>query len=127
MDKTIPIYEKYNEGTSIDVLEQKKLEKKGERPRGIAFVRFDEAIDRAIYYTIDRVIYFDTVRITVVDKFNRWNYCIYRIDNDNLIYDPLSSKKGSLEKGAIKEIRFLNEKEGEGYTFYEGEGYTGKI
>ena len=127
METKLTIYEKYNIGTSIDVLEQEKLRKKGKRPVGVAFVRFDEVIDGAIYYTIDRVIYFDTVRITVIDVFNRWNYCIYRIDHNNLIYDPISSTRGPLEKGEIKEIRFLNETEEETYIFFSGEKYTGKI
>lgn len=125
----ITICEKYNEGTSIDVLEQEKLRKGGKRPVGVAFATFDEAISKTIYYTIDRVVYFDTVRITVVDKFQRWNYLIYRIDQDNnkLIYDPISSVKGQIEKGEIKEIRFLNTKEEETCIFYKGEGYKGKI
>ena len=125
--ETLTVYEKYNSGTSIDVLEQEKLRKEGKRPLGIAFVQFDEAVNGSIYYTIDRVIYFDTVRLTVIDKFNKWNYCVYRIEDNTLIYDPLASKRGSLEKGEITEIRFLNETEEETYIFYEGEGYRGKI
>lgn len=123
------IYEKYNIGTSIDVLKQKRLGEAGKRPIGLAFVRFDEAIDKEIYYTIDRIVYFDTVRITVIGKFQKWNYLIYRIDSNNndLIYDPVSSEKRSLERGAIKEIRFLNENENETYLFYEGENFRGKI
>ena len=125
----ITIYGKYQVGTSIDVLEQEKLKKEGKRPLGIAFITFDEAINNTIYYTIDRVIYFDTVRITVIDKFQRWNYCLYRIDSDsNLIYDPISSERESLEKGTIKikDIRFLNIKEEETYIFYTGDEYKGK-
>ena len=125
--ETLTVYEKYNSGTSIDVLEQIKLKKERKRPLGIAFVQFDEAVNGSIYYTIDRVIYFDTVRITVIDKFNRWNYYMYRIGGDNLIFDPICSKTGHLEKGEITEIRFLNETEEETYIFYEGEGYRGKI
>ena len=127
METKLTIYKKYHIGTSIDVLEQEKLRKEGKRPLGMAFLRFDEATNGSIYYKIDRVIYFDTVRITVIDKFQRWSYYLYRIDNDNLIYDPIPSERGPLEKGKIKEIRFINEKEGEEYTFYEGEGYRGKI
>ena len=129
METRIAIYEKYNVGTSIDVLEQEKLRKEGKRPVGVAFVRFDEAISKTIYYTIDRVVYFDTVRVTVIDKFQRWNYCLYRIDSDSnkLIYDPISSERGQLEQGAITDIRFLNVKDNEEYIFYNGEGYTGKI
>ena len=143
METKIAIYEKYQVGTSIDVLEQEKLRKKGKRPVGIASIRFDETSNGAIYYTIDRVIYFDTVRVTVMDDFNRFKYFVYRIDNkliydtissfymiDNtLIYDPISSSKGSLERGTIKikEIRFLNETEEETYIFFSGEEYRGKI
>ena len=122
----ITLYEKVNAGTSIDVLKQKRLANEGKRPLGVAFVSFDEAIDKKIYYTINRIIYFDTIRITVVDKFHNWNYLIYRISNNSLIYDPVMSEKGSLERGAIKEIRFSANGE-ETYIFYEGEAYTGKI
>ena len=125
----IQLYKHYNKGTSIDVLEQKKLEKEGRRPLGLAFVSFDEANDGAIYYTVDSVIYFDTVRVTVVDKFQRWSYCVYRIAGKDLIYDPISSVpfKGTLENGEITEIRFMNVKENETFLFYEGAGYKGKI
>ena len=125
--KKITIYEKHQVGTSIDVLKQIELRKEGKRPLGIASIRFDEAIGGAIYYTIDRVIFFDTVRITVINDFQQWNYCVYRIAGNNLIYDPIYSKKGSLEKGAITDIRFLNVKEEETYIFYTGEEYKGKI
>lgn len=122
----IAIYEPVKTGTSIDVLEQKKLGE-GKIPVGIAFLHFEEAADGDIYYKADCVVYFDTVRITVIDKFHRWNYCVYRIDRSgNIIYDPFASVRGTLEKGKIVEIR-LSVKEGETFLFYEGEGYQGKL
>lgn len=120
----IVIYEEYEIGTSIDVLKERAGKN---RPIGIASVSFDEATGGSIYYTIDSVIYFDTVRVTVIDKFQRWNYCIYRIDENHLIYDPLASERKKLAKGRITEIRFLNEREDVEYSFYSGEEYKGKI
>ena len=127
MNDKIVIYEHYENGTSIDVLKQIALGKESKRPLGVAFISFDEASEGAIYYTIERVIYFDTVRVTVIDQFQRWNYFVYRVDHNKLVYDPLASKKGSLEQGRITEIRYINVKEDESHVFYSGEEYKGKI
>ena len=128
MTNKIIVYEEYNVDTSIDVLEQKKLGKQGKRPFGVVTAVFDEAIDKSIYYRIESITVFDTVQITVLDKLQRVNYCIYRINNNNkLIYDPVSSTKCVLDEGKIISIKFCNEKEEIEYDFFDGEKYEGKI
>lgn len=127
-EKQIIIYEEYNVGTSIDIIEQQKMQKQGKRPIGFAKVVFDEAVGKSIYYTIERVVFFDSVRLVITDKFQRWNYCIYRINGeDQLLYDRVASERSTLDNGKITNIRFFNEKEELTYEYYNGAEYRGKI
>ena len=124
----IIIYEQMQEGTSFDIKQQQELKKQGNRPVGIVKASFDEAIGESIYYTVESVVFFDTVRLTVIDKYMRFNYCIYRINEDHkLIYDHVASTKGVLEEGKITDIRYSNEKEELEYIFFNGEEYKGRI
>lgn len=126
--KKITIYDHREEGSSMDIKQQQKLKKQGKRPLGLAKVFFDEAIGDDIYYTIDRIIYYDSVRITVIDRFMRCNYCVYRINEDHkLIYDPIASTHNVLDNANITDIRFYNEKDGTEYIFYNGKKYEGRI
>ena len=131
-EKYVTIYEEYSVGTSIDVLEQKKLKEKGELPLGGAICVFDEALDNTVYYKIVEVHYFDSIEVYTKRDGLLAEKNIYRIDDEgNRIFDHVYTSLGYVHQGElISKVNYFYSKNTDFSCVSwnnEEKGYTGKI
>lgn len=123
----ITVYEKFQEGTSIDINFQKELKEQGNRPIGVAFVRFDEVINTSIYYFIEEIFIFDTLEFVVQTGYKKRRN-VYRINDKNqLIFDYVASEQHKRHGGKIisKVSYSCNGEHGITIWNNEEEGYKG--